>query len=106
MAASTTTGTSLDQDLTELADLYGVQTSYIDMGGRRIDANPESVILALRALGAPVRQLDDVASALAAKRAQLELVPEPVIVAWDGQLSPHSIKLPAGMKGSLVLEDE
>src|SRR5438128_3248974 len=106
MAAGTTTGTPLDRDLTELADLYGVQTSYIDMGNRRIDASTESVILALRALGAPVRQLDDVTNALAAKRKQLELFPEPVIVAWDGQLTPQSIKLPAGIKGTLVLEDD
>src|SRR5437870_3852603 len=105
MASGTTTGTSLSQDLTELARLYGVQTSYVDMGMRRIEAHPESVILALQALGAPVRQMDDAARALQEKRDRLQLRPEPVIVAWDGLLSPHSINLPAGIEGTLVLED-
>ena len=105
MANGTNTATSLNHDLTELARLYGVQTSYVDMGNRLIEANPESVILALGALGAPVRKMDDVAKALREKQAQHRLLPEPVIVAWDGRLTPEYIKLPAGMKGTLVLED-
>jgi 4-alpha-glucanotransferase len=105
MAADTTTGTSLSPELTELAGLYGVQTSYFDMGGRRIEAHPESVILALRALGAPVHDMDSVETALKEKRAQMELLPRPVIVAWDGHLTPESLRLPAGMTGTLVLED-
>ena len=54
MAADPTTRNSLNRNLTELARLYGVQTSYLDMGNRRVEAWPESVILALRALGAQV----------------------------------------------------
>ena len=105
MAANTTTGPSLNRELTELAELYGVQTSYIDMGNRLIEANPDSVILALRALGASVSQMDDVPGALKEKKSRLQRLPEPVIVAWDGRLTPHSTKLPAGMKGTLVFEE-
>lgn len=71
------------------------------MGGRRIDAHPESILLVLHALGAPVRAMDDVAGALKEKRSDLERrVAEPVIVAWDGRIEnvPHSA-------ATLVLED-
>jgi 4-alpha-glucanotransferase len=106
MAAGTTTGTSLDRDLSELAGLYGVQTSYLDMGNRRIEAHPESVILALQALGAPVRGMDDAARAIQLTQADRQRRgAEPVIVAWDGRLSTEATRLPARMKGTLVLED-
>src|SRR6185436_8539315 len=105
MAAGSTTGTSVEPNLGELAGLYGVQTSYVDMANRHIDAEPESIILALRALGAPVQRMDHVPAALAARKAQLHLAPQPVIVAWDGRLTSDSSKLPSGMKGTLVLED-
>jgi len=106
MAAGTTTRTSLNRELTELARLYGVQTSYVDMGMRRIEAHPESVILALQALGARVRQMDDVAEALKEKRAALQhRGVEPVLIAWGGRVSSHSVKLPARSKATLVLED-
>lgn len=106
MAANTTAGTSLDRDLTDLARLYGVQMSYVDMRKRSIAAHPESVLLALRALGAPVRQMDDVAGALKERRDALRRrSAEPVIVAWDGRLSPPSLKLPARSKATITLED-
>jgi 4-alpha-glucanotransferase len=69
------------------------------MNRRRQDAHEESVLLALRALGAPVETVRDVPSALAEKRQALSRrIAEPVIVAWDG-------KLASPPKSKLVLED-
>jgi 4-alpha-glucanotransferase len=75
------------------------------MGGRRIDAHPESVLLVLHALGAPVREMDDVPGALKEKHAELRRrVAEPVLVAWDGEIPPrHLTALSQGT--TLVLED-
>jgi 4-alpha-glucanotransferase len=68
------------------------------MHKRRQEAHEESVLLALRALGAPVANPRDVPSALGEKRQALSRqIAEPVIVAWDGKL--------ATPKAKLVLED-
>ena len=98
-------GTSLNQQLTQLARLYGVQTSYVDMHKRRQEAQAESVFLALRALGAPLESTKDVSSALAYKRDELRHVLEPVIVVWDGR--PHLQKSgqPHTREATIVLED-
>jgi hypothetical protein len=47
--------------LTELARLHGIQTSYIDMAKERRDADPEALLLVLRAMGAGVETFHDVA---------------------------------------------
>ena len=47
-------------EILELARLHGVQTSYIDMAARRHQADPEAVLLVLRAMGAGVEKFDDV----------------------------------------------
>jgi 4-alpha-glucanotransferase len=76
------------------------------MHKRRQEAHSESVLLALRALGAPVETARDVASALAEKRAAVSRRPvEPVIVAWEGGLQPQELKLPSNLKATLILED-
>jgi 4-alpha-glucanotransferase len=76
------------------------------MHKRRQDAHPESVLLALRALGAPVATMDDVGRALAERQTELRRRHvEPVIVAWDGRLPKHQVRLQAGCRSTLVLED-
>jgi 4-alpha-glucanotransferase len=76
------------------------------MGGLRIEADPESVLFALAALGAPVRRMDDVAQALKHKQAELQnRAVEPVIVAWAGRVSAQSAILPPRSKATLILED-
>jgi 4-alpha-glucanotransferase len=76
----------MTEDLRELARLYGVETSYHDAMGRRVEAGPESLLAVLRALGAPLESEDDMAEALAERRQELaERVIEPVYVAWDGR---------------------
>ena len=79
-------------------------------------ASTESVLLALRALGAPVSKMDDVKPALRLRREEFSgnrLAP--VIVAWDGKLRPEQAKelscpppkrLPMGyhrLNGSLII---
>jgi 4-alpha-glucanotransferase len=96
----------LNQELAELAQLFGVQTSYVDMRQNRVDADPESVLLVLQALGTSTRQMDDVPQALKEKREELQRrAAEPVIVAWDGQLPSQSPGQPANSQITFVLED-
>jgi hypothetical protein len=93
----------LNPKLAELAKLYGIQTSYLDMRKKPQVASTESVLLALRALGAPVSRMDDVKSALRLRRDELSgNRPAPVIVAWDGKLRPSRL-LPERVKPSLIL---
>jgi 4-alpha-glucanotransferase len=83
-------------ELRELADLHGVQLSYHDIAGRRVEASPESLLAVASALGDPLDDMADVAEALAARRAELgERLIEPVLVAWDGRLADVPLRLPA-----------
>jgi 4-alpha-glucanotransferase len=96
----------MNRNLAALARLYGVQTFYIDMKRERREAEPESVLLALRALGAPVDAMDDVDSALRHRRRELEEhAVEPVILAWDGRLPTRNIPARSRQKTILTLED-
>ena len=76
------------------------------MDGRRQDAHAESVLLALKALGAPLATARDVSAALAEKRDALSRrVVDCVIVAWDGILRPEDVRPAGDPKTTLVLED-
>ena len=73
--------------LRELARLYGVQESYANVFGKRVQAGVESTIAVLRAMGAPVASLRDATGALQTRKVELARRSiEPVIVAWDGRL--------------------
>ena len=77
----------MNRSLHELARLYGIQTSYIDMKGERRHAHPESLLLVLRAMGAGVGRIDDAPEALRHRKDALrKRTTEPVMVAWDGKL--------------------
>jgi 4-alpha-glucanotransferase len=77
-----------DRKLNQLARLYGIQTSFIDMAKQRRDADPESLLLVLRAMGAGVERFEDVGEALKRRQAELQKrAVEPVMVAWDGKLN-------------------
>src|SRR5262245_10409760 len=57
------------------------------MAKRRRDADPEALLLVLRAMGAGVEDFADVPVALKARKEELKrLKVEPVMVAWDGKL--------------------
>ena len=76
-----------DKRLLQLARLYGIQTYYLDMRKQRRDADPEALLLVLRALGAGVDKFEDVPRALSRRKEELrQRTSEPVMVAWNGKL--------------------
>jgi 4-alpha-glucanotransferase len=87
--------------LRSLARAMGVHSRYVNGLGKRVTVAPETLLRVCAALGAPVERQSDAADALRAHRAAKNtgLVP-PVLVAWDGALSP--IALPGG--GSIHAE--
>jgi 4-alpha-glucanotransferase len=79
----------VQEDLRELARLYGVQTSYHDALGQHREAGPEALLAILRALrsqvGIPLDSIEEVPEALSERRGELAgRILEPVFVAWDG----------------------
>jgi 4-alpha-glucanotransferase len=81
--------------LTELARLFGVETSYEAMNGGRQVADPEALALTLQALGAELGGGNSPRHALKARRAELDaLRMQPVHVAWDGELRELRVRLP------------
>jgi len=86
--------------LRELARLYGVQESYKNVFGKRVQAGVESTIAVLRAMGAPVASLGDATGALRARTDELARRRlEPVIVAWDGRLSHVEMRAATSERG-------
>src|SRR3990172_4291109 len=87
-----TGGSRQIQQLRALARLYGVQTAYYDANRRRKQATPDTLLLALRALGASVETFRDIAPALRERRRSLwSRSVEPVQVAWEG--APLAVEL-------------
>ncbi len=83
-----------DQQLHELARLYGIQTSYIDVNKQRRQADPEALLLVLRAMGAEVQSFEDVSAALTRRRDEVKARrAEPVMVAWNGKLGGRRLDL-------------
>lgn len=88
---------SPEATLQDLATLFGVETTYHDMGGRLQEASPEGVLRVLRALGAPREGREDVPRAFDAHLGALTSRPlEPVLVAWDGGPGTAGLRLPRG----------
>src|SRR5438093_13503966 len=82
------------RELFQLARLYGIQTSYLDMRKQRREADPEALLLVLRAMGAGVERFEDVRAALARRKEELrKRTVEPVMVAWDGRLGTRRFEL-------------
>ena len=96
-----------EPELAELARLWGVMTSYLDIDSHRIQASRESLVSVAEALGAPISpdaaSPKDVGLALRARRRELwGRTVEPVVVAWGGRLPMLRVRLPAGgASGSL-----
>ena len=80
--------------LQELAHAYGIETAYYDITQRRQETSPESLLLVLRALGAPVETFGDVSAALIEHRqAVWRRCLEPVVVVWDGDSAEVELRL-------------
>lgn len=97
--------------LEECARLYKIETSFKNGLGKRQQAPPESVMAALRALGAEIARPRDAAAAIL-RRTEADLTGPlpPAHVAWDGRARPLALRMPASrlaraIKLELVLED-
>ncbi len=94
-----------------LAILYGVRTAYLDMTNQTRSASVESLLAALRTLGAPLSGLADVPTAIKEKLQKQWLEPmEPVIAVPENEMVAVNLKLPASVlnaavKGTLTLEN-
>ena len=90
------------EDLLTLARSYGVQTSYQDALGNHVEASPDSLLGALRALQASVETFADVPEALRERQDELaRRLIEPVLVAWDGHAPAIELR-PGADRGSLA----
>ncbi len=87
--------------LRTLASLHRVQTSYIDMHGRRCFAPADALIAVLGALESPVTGLGDVEDAI---RARVNCIQNqwvaPALVAWNGSTDGIAIRLPLTLQSS------
>ena len=96
----------MNRKLSELAVLYGVHTSYNDMWGKRHEASVECMLAVLRALGAGVERMDDVDGAVRLRRQELKnRHVSPVLLAWNGAVSPRDVRSSGRLKPALILED-
>lgn len=86
---------TIPRELQQLADAFGVKTSYQDVYKRRQDVSAESVLAVLGTLGVEVSSLDEVPEILKRERqARLERGIEPVTVLWDEQPGECRLTLP------------
>ncbi len=84
--------------LHELARLYGVQTAYYNVLHQHRPASADTLFAILKALGTPLERLEDVPSALREQRKELwQRSLAPVAVAWNGNLSALSLRLPSSL---------
>ncbi len=83
------------KSLFELAELWGVQTSYWDIYGNLQTAEPEAVIRVLNALGLDISDESQAESAIELKkRAKWRNAIEPVHVVWDKSEFAFLLTLP------------
>ncbi|WP_199579274.1 4-alpha-glucanotransferase, partial [Streptomyces sp. CRB46] len=90
----------LPEDLTRLAALHGVATSYRPAPDRTVAASATAVTSALAALGVDTGTPHAVRAALAAREAELRerLLPPTVVARSDGTASPALAALPEGTR--------
>lgn len=89
-----------------LARTLGVHTEYKDGLGRHVTVGPETLVRVCAALGAQVARPADAVEALQAYHAgrRVNLVP-PVLVAWDGLLTPVPLPEASAVHAQVTLED-
>ncbi|MGH3732438.1 MAG: 4-alpha-glucanotransferase [Acidimicrobiales bacterium] len=92
-----------EQQLHELATLYGVNTSYLGKDGDVHDAEPEVIFSILRALDVPIARPRDAGSALRARKLDIaQRIVEPVIVLGDNQPTEMLVSLPQGVEANTL----
>ncbi|MEU5532570.1 4-alpha-glucanotransferase [Streptomyces sp. NPDC020362] len=99
-----------DEELSRLAELHGVATSYSPSPDRTVRVSVAAVVAALAALGVDAGTPDAVRTALADKERELrERLLPPTLVIWtggteDGAAPAHLAALPAGTRLSIETE--
>jgi len=93
------------EDLSRLAELHGVATSYRPSPDRTVDASATAVTLALAALGVDATTPEAVRAALAAREEELagRLLP-PTVTGWGGTVPAALAALPEGTRLSIRTE--
>ena len=94
---------TISSELKDLARLFGVQTSYIDVYNRRQKVSAESLLAVLEALGAVIPSLDKVPGLLKQEQqARLERGIEPVTVLWEGDPPECRLTVPRSQAGGKI----
>jgi 4-alpha-glucanotransferase len=89
--------------LAALAHEWGVETSYESVDGERIAAEPETLVAALAALGAPISSVADAGDALAARiEERTARLVEPVTVSWDDAPTTLTVNAPADLDSGAI----
>lgn len=82
-------------DLTALAQRYGVETSYYTIWGEEYSASPEALLAVLRGLGAQLSSVEDAPGALERRRWEEWSRPvDPVRAVWGGGPVLVEVRLP------------
>ncbi|MDO0933179.1 4-alpha-glucanotransferase [Streptomyces sp. DG2A-72] len=88
-----------DEDLSRLAELHGVATSYSPSPDRTVAASAAALTRALAALGVDASTPGSVRAALAARERELsERLLPPTVVCWSGSAPAALAALPAGTR--------
>ena len=87
-----------------LARLYRVQTAYRSADGDTVQATPDALMAALRALRVPIAGADDIQRLIRHRQRELwERVIEPVVVRWAGDPDAHFLlRVPARLRDEPV----
>ncbi|HVW02946.1 MAG TPA: 4-alpha-glucanotransferase [Planctomycetaceae bacterium] len=81
--------------LRKLARLYGIQTVYEDVFHQRQQASPDSLLQALRILGAAVHRPSDAGDAYRRRLQEIWSNPlEPVVCVWEGRPAAFDVRIP------------
>lgn len=93
----------LSQQLKQLAELFGIQTHYLDDRKRPRNASPESIVGVLDALGVRAHSKTEARDSLRSilQERAMEIIP-PVSVAWNQKQTRIPIRLPEQMANRSV----
>ncbi len=95
--------TLIPSELEDLARLYGVQTSYVDVYHKPKNVSAESILAVLSAMGVKISSLDEVPALLGREqKARLERGLEPVHILWDDEPAEILITLPKSLSSGKI----
>lgn len=93
--------------LDRLSRLYGIQTVYTDVSGKRRHASQEALFAVLRAMGAPVENMRDIPGGIHDRRLQIwKRRLEPVTPVWEGKPAGVELRVRDGHQGTMTARIE